>query len=277
MEKLSYLFKVYVCIAAQGFSDIFRPLLLALRVFLSPKGIDVMWKEGDWLIRGVSQPTAGHPGLQAAWRRGATCLHNTVSTAAHDLIMHNTDCHHHVHCYPCSRCQQTRRACRVPSAESGDLSSSGGVGRKSRISERKDCESVNRGGGSCRGQPDVKTYYVLIYPCAFKRHLPRGVVVTVHHNAYLGRTALKLDNLEDWTYTHAQRKMITWCISRTINVTCCWNMFLLLSCETFSFPKGPVFLSKMSVPVFTSTETFCLPYLTIFTWGHIESNLVVVF
>lgn len=53
-KKQTYLFEVNVSVAAQGGLDMFCPFFLPLRVFLSPKGIDVMREEGGGLIRGVS-------------------------------------------------------------------------------------------------------------------------------------------------------------------------------------------------------------------------------
>ena len=39
----------------------FGPFSLALRVFLSPEGVDVMREQSRRLIGGVSQSAAGHP------------------------------------------------------------------------------------------------------------------------------------------------------------------------------------------------------------------------
>lgn len=72
------MFEVDVSIAAKGCFDMFCPFPLPLRVFLSPQGIDVMGEQGGRLIGGVPQTTAGHPRLQAARRRGATCVHKTT-------------------------------------------------------------------------------------------------------------------------------------------------------------------------------------------------------
>lgn len=68
------MFEVNVSIAAKGCFDMFCPLSLPLRVFLSPQGVDVMREQSDRLVRGVSQTTARHPRLQAARRRGTTCV-----------------------------------------------------------------------------------------------------------------------------------------------------------------------------------------------------------
>lgn len=64
-------------IAAEGGLYVLRPLLLPLRVFLSPNSIDVMWEQSGCLIRGVTQTAARHPGLQSTWRGGSTCKHKT--------------------------------------------------------------------------------------------------------------------------------------------------------------------------------------------------------
>lgn len=64
-----HLFEVDLSIAAKGCFDMLSPLSLPLRVFLSPQSVDVMRQQGDRLIRGVSQTTAGYPRLQAARRR----------------------------------------------------------------------------------------------------------------------------------------------------------------------------------------------------------------
>lgn len=40
------------------------------------------------------------------------------------------------------------------------------------------------------------------YPRTLKRHFPWRVVTGVHHHVYLGRAALELDDLEDWSGTN---------------------------------------------------------------------------
>lgn len=59
--------------AAKGVSDVFGPLSLPLRVLLSAHCVHVMRQRGSGLVWGSAQATAGEPGLQAAWRRGASC------------------------------------------------------------------------------------------------------------------------------------------------------------------------------------------------------------
>lgn len=106
------------------------------------------------------------------------------------------DCHH-IYSYPYSRCQQTQRPRQVHSAESAWFSSAGGVGRRHHVSETDESHSVNYGRGNSGFQSIVKLI-ILSYPCTLKRHLSWRVVVAVNHHAYLGWTALELDNLKDW-------------------------------------------------------------------------------
>ena len=77
-KRENYLFEVNVSVAAKGCFDMFCPLSLPLRVFLSAQSVDVVREQGGRLIRGVSQTAAGHPRLQAARRRGATCVIKTT-------------------------------------------------------------------------------------------------------------------------------------------------------------------------------------------------------
>lgn len=70
---MNYLFKFNLSIAAEGGLDVLAPLLLPLRVLLCPDSIDVMWEQSGGLIRGVSQTTARHPGLQRPWRGRSPC------------------------------------------------------------------------------------------------------------------------------------------------------------------------------------------------------------
>lgn len=77
-KKANYLFEVDVSVAAKSCFDMLCPLSLPLRVFLSAQSVDVMREQGGRLIRGVSQTAAGHPRLQAARRRGATCVIKTT-------------------------------------------------------------------------------------------------------------------------------------------------------------------------------------------------------
>ena len=76
--KNMYLFVVDVSIAAKSCFDMFSPFSLPLRVFLSPQGVYVMREQGSGGVGGVSQTAAGHPRLQAARRRGTTCVQNII-------------------------------------------------------------------------------------------------------------------------------------------------------------------------------------------------------
>lgn len=113
------------------------------------------------------------------------------------------------------------------------------------------------------------------YPRTLERHFPRRRVAAVDHHAQLCRTALEGDDLKDLNtttrgstghYARLSHTRATWCA-----------LFLLLSCETLSTPKEPDFLSKSSTPASTSTETVCLPYLTIFTWTQQQDNRLHVY
>lgn len=191
----------------------FCPLSFSLWVFLSSQGIDVMWEQSSRLIRGVSQTTAGHPRLQAARRRGTTYVHTI-----------NNNLFNNKHLRPIQHISDSSVAWQwktlwlpifqVPTnteTTSGSLSweclvfiSWKSWQKASRFWRRRESNYEiwifmrSYGKGKSGFQFLIKPIILPSYPHTFKRHLPRGVVVAVNHHAYLGRTALELDNLKDW-------------------------------------------------------------------------------
>lgn len=203
-KKANYLFEVDVSVAAKSCFDMLCPLSLPLRVFLSAQSVDVMREQGGRLIRGVSQTAAGHPRLQAARRRGATCVIKTThlitifkkttfpSYSARETHFKATVTH-----IPGANKYRDHvglTQLRVPGFHQLEELAEG-------ITFLKDTETLSklRERKKSGFQFIIKTHHLAFsYPRTLKRHLPRCAVVAVDNQAHLGGTALELDNLKDW-------------------------------------------------------------------------------
>ena len=153
--------------------------------------------------------------------------------------------------YPCSTCQQTQRWHQAHSAASVSFSSAGGGGRRRHVSGRWRWFHDKQ-----EGVPMIP-FEDRILTRALSNIISRGVLW------WLSMTMrILLWSLTIWR-TKAQRASA----GTTFTSDEEKGLVLLLSWEILSTPNEMAFLSKSSRPESTSTETVCLPYLSIFTWS----------